>query len=168
MCNKISQSRFTHHLPYVGYQMTLITAKAIATLFLNVATHYGPDGPWILSRLGEICRNCPDRPWGLPSPYTMGTGSSPGVNRPRRGVHHPPPSSIEVKESVELYLYSLSGPSWPVIGSTLILPYRQTSSCHFVLVSLLQWLHRKMNDLTSHPTSFGWPNAKLCLLWARH
>jgi hypothetical protein len=33
-----------------------------------------------------------------------------------------PPSSAEVKERVELYLYSLSGPLWPVLGRTLALP----------------------------------------------
>jgi hypothetical protein len=44
----------------------------------------------------------------------MGTGSFPGVKQPRRGVDHPPPSSVEVKERVELYLYSPSGPSKPV------------------------------------------------------
>jgi hypothetical protein len=32
------------------------------------------------------------------------------------GVDHPPPSSPKVKERVELYLCSTSGPSWPVIG----------------------------------------------------
>jgi hypothetical protein len=32
----------------------------------------------------------------------------------------PPPSSAEVKERVELYLYSPSGPSWPVLGRTLL------------------------------------------------
>jgi len=31
------------------------------------------------------------------------------------------PYNAEVKERVELYLYSTSGPSWPVIGRTL--PY---------------------------------------------
>jgi len=34
-----------------------------------------------------------------------------GVKRPGRGVDHPSPYSPEVKESVELYLYSTSGPS---------------------------------------------------------
>ena len=36
----------------------------------------------------------------------MGTylDSFPGVKRPRHGVDHPPPSSAEVKETVELYL----------------------------------------------------------------
>ena len=39
-----------------------------------------------------------------------------GVKRPGRGVDHPPTSSAEVKERVELYIYSSSGPSWPVLG----------------------------------------------------
>jgi hypothetical protein len=38
---------------------------------------------------------------------------------PGRGIDHPPPPSPEVKEIVELYLYSPSGPSWPVLGRTL-------------------------------------------------
>ena len=48
--------------------------------------------------------------------YTMGTGSFLGKKRPRRDVDHPTPSSAEVEEIVELYLYSNSGPSWPVLG----------------------------------------------------
>jgi len=51
-----------------------------------------------------------------PASYTMGTGSFVGVKRPGRGVDHPPTSSAEVKERVELYLYFPSGPSWPVLG----------------------------------------------------
>ena len=48
-------------------------------------------------------------PGAHPAFYTMGTGSFPGVKRPGRGVDHPPPSSAEVKERVELYLYSPMG-----------------------------------------------------------
>jgi hypothetical protein len=44
-----------------------------------------------------------------------------------RGVDHPPPSSAEVKERVELYLYSPSGPSWLVLGRTLPLLYMNTA-----------------------------------------
>jgi len=51
-----------------------------------------------------------------PTSYAMGTGSSPGVKRPGRGVDHPPPSSSEVKEKEGLHFYSLSGYFWPVIG----------------------------------------------------
>jgi hypothetical protein len=56
----------------------------------------------------------------------MGTGSFPGVKRPGRGVDHPPQSSAEVKERVELYLYSTSGTSWPDLGRTLPLPFGRT------------------------------------------
>ena len=34
---------------------------------------------------GEIFRTCPDRPWGPPASYTMGTGPFPGV-KSGRGV----------------------------------------------------------------------------------
>jgi hypothetical protein len=56
-----------------------------------------------------------------PASCTMGTDrvSFPEVKRPGRGVDHPLPSSVRVKERVELYLYSPSGPSWPVPGRTL-------------------------------------------------
>jgi len=50
----------------------------------------------------------------------MGTGSFLGVKRSGNGVDYPPPSSAEVKERVELYLYSPSGPSWPFLWRTLL------------------------------------------------
>ena len=55
-------------------------------------------------------------PGAHPASCKMGTESFPGIKRPGRGVGHPLPSSAEVKERVELYLYSPSGPSWPVKG----------------------------------------------------
>ena len=60
--------------------------------------------------------------------YTLRTGSFPGVKRPGRGVDNPLPSSAEVKERVWLYLYSLSGPSWPALG-------RPLHFTHYLLVS---------------------------------
>jgi hypothetical protein len=48
--------------------------------------------------------------------YTMVTGAFSGVKRPGPGFDHSPPSSAEVNERVELYLYSPSGPSWLVLG----------------------------------------------------
>jgi len=61
-------------------------------------------------------------PEAHPTSYTMGTGSLTGVNQLRRGDDYPTPHSTEVKERVELYLYSLSGPSWPILGRDLPLP----------------------------------------------
>jgi hypothetical protein len=55
-------------------------------------------------------------PGAHPFSYTMGTGSFTEVKRPGRGADHLPTSSAEVKERVELNLYSPSGPSWPVLG----------------------------------------------------
>jgi len=75
-------------------------------------------------------------PGVLPVYYTMGTGSLPGVKRPGRGLVHPPLSSVEVKERVELYIYSTSEPSWPVIGSplTLLLPLLTLMKCWCAVV----------------------------------
>ena len=53
-----------------------------------------------------------------PGAHPVGTGSFSGVKRPGLGVNHPPPHSAEVKETVELYIYSLAGPSWSVLGRT--------------------------------------------------
>jgi len=67
-------------------------------------------------------------PGAHPAFYTMGTWSFLGVKQLGRGVVHPPPSSTKVKERVELYLFSPSGPSWPVIGWTLPVPWRWCST----------------------------------------
>ena len=69
---------------------------------------------------GEIFRTRPDRTKGPPNLLYNGYRVSFwGVKRPGRGFDHPLTSSTEVKERVELYLYSPSGPSWPVLGRTL-------------------------------------------------
>jgi len=51
-----------------------------------------------------------------PASFTMGTGLFSEVKGPWHGVNHPPTSSAEVKERVQLYLYCASVPSWQVIG----------------------------------------------------
>jgi len=48
--------------------------------------------------------------------------SFPVVKRLRCGVNHTTLSSAEVKEKVELYVYSSSVPSWHVKGQTSYLP----------------------------------------------
>jgi len=53
-------------------------------------------------------------PGAHPASYTLDTWSFPGVKW--LGVDQRPISSAEVKERVELHLYSPSGLSWPVLG----------------------------------------------------
>jgi len=48
------------------------------------------------------------------------TSCAMAVKRPRRGGDQRTPCRAEAKELVELYLYSPSGPSWPVLGLTLL------------------------------------------------
>jgi len=59
------------------------------------------------------------QPVSQPASYTMGAGSFPEVKKPGSGVEYPRPSNAESKERVELYIYSLSGLSWHVVGQTL-------------------------------------------------
>jgi hypothetical protein len=53
------------------------------------------------------------------SPTQCCTRSFLGVKQLECGADNRPPSSTEVKERVELYLYSPSGPSWPALGQNL-------------------------------------------------
>ena len=62
-------------------------------------------------RFSELVEN---GPWAQPGPSTKGTESFPGVKRPGRGSNHPPPTYADVKERLELYLYSLSGTPWQI------------------------------------------------------
>ena len=65
----------------------------------------------------EIFRTRPYRPWGPSSLFYNGCGLFfQGGKRSGRGVNDSPKFSAEVKERVEVYLHSTSGPSWPVLG----------------------------------------------------
>jgi hypothetical protein len=66
---------------------------------------------------GEIFRTCPERPWGPPSLLYNGYRLFPGVKPPGRGVDHPPSLSAEVKERVQLYLYS---PLWAFVACSRV------------------------------------------------
>ena len=74
---------------------------------VGIATAYGLDGLGIESHWGEIFRTCPDIPWGLPSFLYNGYRVFPG-GKVQLGRNADPslPSSAEVKNRVELYLYS--------------------------------------------------------------
>ena len=85
-----------------------------------IATRYGLDGPGIESRWR---RDFPHPSRSALGPTQVPIQWVPGVfaerKEPRRDVNHPPPSSAEVKQTVELYVYSPTGPSWPVLGRPL-------------------------------------------------
>jgi hypothetical protein len=59
-------------------------------------------------------------PEAHPASCTMGTVSFPAVKRPGRDVDHPPPSSSEVKERIELYFYSWVSVACSVVNFTFI------------------------------------------------
>ena len=89
---------------------------------VGIATRYGLDGPGIESRWGtRFSAPVQTGPEAHPVSCIMGTGSFPGVKRPGRGADHPPPSTCRGHERVGLYLYTPSGPHWPVVGRTFTL-----------------------------------------------
>jgi hypothetical protein len=74
--------------------MSILTMFVGRDNSVGIATRYGLDGPESNPGGGEILRALPDRPWGPPVSYTVGTGSFTGVIRPGRGddysPHRPP------------------------------------------------------------------------------
>ena len=87
----------------------------------------------------KIFRTRPDRPWGPPSLLYNGYRVSfLGVKCGRSVALTTSPSSAEVKERVELYLYSSSGPSWPVLEQTLL---------YFTLLMTLLTIRTTLNIL---------------------
>ena len=78
---------------------------------------------------GEIFCTRPDRPCGPPSLLYNGYRDFPGSKTAGAWRWPRPPSSAEVKERVDLYLYSPSGPSWLVLGWTLPLHFMY-SNCY--------------------------------------
>jgi len=123
---------------------------------VSVATSYGLDGTGVESHWGaKFLMPVQTVPGAHPVPYTVGTGSFQEVNRPGRSVNHPPPCSVEVKERVELYLYSPSGHSWPVLGRNLpFLTLYRSSSLH----------HSLRNKFKRYVTEFL-RNSSLCERW---
>jgi len=95
---------------------------------VGTATRYGLDGPGIESRLQRDFPHTSRPALGSTQPpvrWVLGLSGGGGVNRRGRVVDHPLPSSAEVKERVQLYFYSTSGPSWPVLGCPFQLPVQK-------------------------------------------
>ena len=90
---------------------------------VGIATRYGLDGPVIESRWGRDFPH-PSRPVLRPTHSSIQW--VPGLSRGGRAAWAwcwpPTLSKCRGHERVGLYLYSPSGPQWPVIGWTII-PY---------------------------------------------
>jgi hypothetical protein len=87
---------------------------------VGIATRYRLDGQGTESRRR---RDFPrlSRP-GLPSPLYNGTGSFPGVKRPRPAVDQSPYLAPRLKKEQSYTSTPLSGHSWPLLGEILPLP----------------------------------------------
>jgi hypothetical protein len=93
---------------------------------VGIAIRYVLVGPGTNLSGDEIFRTLPYWTWGPTSLLYDEYRVVPGSKAAGRGVDYPPSSCSEVRERVELYLYSPCGPSWHVIRRTL----------HFVLCNL--------------------------------
>ena len=83
---------------------------------VGIATGYNLDGPGIQLWWGEIFCARSDRAWGPPILlYSSYRVSFLGGKAIRAWIWPPTPSRAEVKQNVEMYLYSPCGPSWPVL-----------------------------------------------------
>ena len=74
---------------------------------------------------------------------TMGIRSFAGVKRPGRGVDRPPPSSAEVKERVELHIYS---PLWTFVACYRV-NFTFTVVCYSI-TSPQKWNYFSINKLS--------------------
>ena len=109
--NKVTQIYFAPWLPVgVGIAQSL---SRLATGCIIRGSN--PGG-------GEIFCTCPDGLWGPLSLLYNGYQVFPGGKAAGAWRWPPTPSSAEVKERVDLYLYSPSWPSWPILGWNLPLP----------------------------------------------
>jgi hypothetical protein len=103
---------------------------------VDMVTFYGLDGPGIKPWWGKIFCARPDRPCGPPSLLYNEYWVFPRGKKAPGGDWSPTPSSAKVKEGVEPYLYSPSGPSWPVLGWTLPWPLPFTFTFIHIFIDL--------------------------------
>jgi len=141
------------------YHKILIETKRVfrgRNSSVGTATQYWLDGPGIESRWGRDFSSPVQTSSGThPASCTMSTGIFPEVKWPGRGADHPSPSMCRDHERVELYLYSHSGPSWPVIGRTNQ-PNNQPHVCS------VSWLAGSHIHLKQSPVYCG------CNIWCKN
>jgi hypothetical protein len=84
---------------------------------VGIETCYGLDGTGIESQGLRFSTPFQTSSEAHSASYTMETGSFPRAKRPQRGVDHQPPSSAEVKERAQQYVYFPSGPHGTLHGA---------------------------------------------------
>jgi hypothetical protein len=103
---KVTQKSWTYLVCYYNY-LTFQHYHGGRDSAAGVATRYGLDGPGIESLWEQDFPHTSGPALGPTSPpYNGYIFSYPGVKRPDRSNDHPPPSSTEVEERIELHLYS--------------------------------------------------------------
>ena len=110
---------------------------------VGIATCYGLDGPGIEYRYWRDFTHLSRHALGhTQHPIKWVPGLSRGVKAAGAWCWPPTPSSAEVKERVDLHIYSPFGFSWPVLGWNLPLPllYLETQ----VHVIFMMVVHEKM------------------------
>jgi len=127
MWRRVIWCRLTY---YMGRDSSV--GKRIATGWTVRGSNPGGGG-------GEIFHTHPDRPWGRVFP---------GCKVAEAWRWSPTPSSAEVKERVELYIYSPSGPSWTVLRWTLPLPTQYSPALQRRCL-LVQELSRKWRQVAA-------------------
>ena len=114
----------SQHASYFNFVSLQIPWNEIAQLVQQLATN------WTIRGSNPVKGRDfphPSRPALGPNEYhVIAGGKAAGAWR-----YPATPSSAEVKKRVELYFYSPSGPSWPVVGWTLPLP-----ACKFKLLTI--------------------------------
>ena len=134
---------------------------------VGIATRYGLDGPEIESRWGtSLSAPVQAGPEAHPASYTMGSGIFSGSKGAGAWCSPPTPSTAEVKERVQPYLYSRSGPSWLVPELTWPFLFLKTNislpSVHAAFCDSPSALYARSrlcaSPINPYPTAFPYGN----------
>jgi hypothetical protein len=107
---------------------------------VGIATSYGLDSLGIEFRWGaRFSSPVQTGPGAHPASYTTGTSHFPGGKAAGAWRWPTTPSSTEVKERVEPYLYSFSGPSWPVRANFTFTFSCETAKQFCLVVRVAGW-----------------------------
>ena len=115
---------------------------------VGIQARYGVSGPGLEFQSRQEIFSSPKPPLELTRPPPMGTGAFPWGKAAGARRYHPPPSAVEVKETVDLYLYPYV-PSWNVTRRipSFILQCRTTYKHYECLCQL------KDRNVSSLPTT---------------